>query len=426
MNMIFLKTTTFLMLAFTVLPVNAQTGQLTIEECFDLARNNYPLIKKQELISKTERYSLENAGRVYLPQFSVTGQATYQSETIKFPDVLAGAPGISLPEISKDQYRLQAEISQQIYDGGVTKNNKELIRANEEIHRQSLEVNLNTLKERVIQLYFSVLMMDEQLKQNEIRKTDLRGALNKASAALQNGTGLRSNVDELKAAIVNADMSAIEFSAHRKAYLDMLSLLTGRQIRESTQLVMPQSVSAVPEIKRPELKLFDLQKKSFAIQEKKLKSELTPKLGAFVQGAYGRPTLNIIENQFGAWWMGGLRLQWNLGSLYTLKNNKALLKINRENLDIDKEVFLFNTGISLSRQDADIKKFSELIEKDDEIISLRGSVVRSARAQLDNGVITVHEYITKLNDENLAKQARIVHNIQFLQAQYNYKNTSGN
>lgn len=413
-------------LSVTSTSLSAQVNQLTIDSCYILARRHYPQIKKQDLIAKSFAYSLENASRVYLPQLTINGQATYQSQTIDFRDVLPAAPANSIPTISKDQYKIQAEISQQIYDGGSTQNQKELIRANEAIRQQTLEVDLNTLKDRVNQVYFSILLMTEQLKQNEIRKTDLRGALDKANAAFKQGSGFRSNVDELKAELLNVDMTGIEFKSNRKAYLNMLSLLIGRPVDETTELQQPDPQPVVTEINRPELKRFDLQKETFNIREKQLKSEYLPKLNAFIQGAYGRPTLNFIDNAFGAWWMGGIRFNWSLGNLYSLKNNKALLAIDRQNQDIEKETFLFNTHLNLSQENVNINKYSALIQKDDSAISLRASVSLSAKAQLDNGVITVHEYINKLNDENLSRQLRILHHIQLLQALYNYKTTSGN
>ena len=255
----------------------AQTDQLSIDSCYFLARQNYPQIRKQDLIAKSGAYSLENAARAYLPQLSVNGQATYQSRTIDFHDVLPAAPANSVPTLSKDQYKIQAEISQQIYDGGITANQKELIRANEAVEQQALEVNLNTLKDRVNQIYFSILLMNEQLKQNEIRKTGLQGALDKATAALENGSGFRSNVDELKAELINVDMSGIEFKSNRSAYMHMLSLRTGRRIDEATLLVQPEPPPLVAEINRPELKLFELRKETFGIQEKQLKSGYLPK-----------------------------------------------------------------------------------------------------------------------------------------------------
>ena len=404
----------------------SQAPALTIEECYTLARQNYPLIKQYDLISRSSRYSVENAGKLYLPQLTVSGQATYQSETINFGEVIPPMPGVTFPSLSKDQYKIQAEISQQIYDGGVSKLQKESSRANEAIQQQQLEVNLYAIRDRITQLYFGILLMDAQLEQNRLRKADLQSATDKAQAALNNGVAYRSNVDELKAEIMNTDMAATEFSANRKAYMKMLEAFIHQPLNDSTSLAWPAPVAPQQGIHRPEITYYDIQKKAFDVQEKQLQSGYLPKLSAFFQGAYGRPTLNIVDNKFGTWWMGGVRLNWSLGSLYSLKNNRQLLDINRQNLDVNKETFLFNTGMSLQQQNQDIDKFATLIEQDDNAITLRSSVKKSAQAQLDNGVITVHEYISQLNAENLAKQSRILHSIQLLQAQYNYKNTSGN
>lgn len=413
-------------MAILATSVKAQTQPLSLEECYHLAKQNYPLIKKQELIAKSTNYSLENAAKLYLPQLSVYGQASYQSQTIDFSKALPVLPGISFPAISKDQYKIQAEVNEIIYDGGTVKNQKALIQANDSLQQQSLEVSLHLLKERVNQVYFSILLMDGQLKQNDLRKADLQSAIDKTTLAYQNGTSYKSNIDELKAELVNVQMSAIEMKANRAAFMNMLSLLTGQLVDENTELVQPSLIPIATEINRPELKLYDLQKKTFDIQEQQLKTNYMPKLNAFIQGAYGRPTLNFIENKFGAWWIGGLRLNWSFGNLYSLKNNKSLLHINRQNVDVDKEVFLFNTNLTLRQQNADIQKYTELIQQDDTLIALRHSVVQSAKAQWENGVIAVHEYITKLNAENIAEQTRILHHIQLLQAQYNYKTTSGN
>lgn len=413
-------------LLFSAISASGQVTTLTIEECYTLARQNYPLIKQYDLIARTNKYTIENAGKLYLPQLTVSGQASYQSQTINFADVLPDIPGLNPPELSKDQYKIQAELSQQIYDGGVTKFQKAASEANKNVQQQNLEVNLYAIKDRVTQLYFAVLLMEAQLQQNALRKADLQSAADKAQAALDNGVAYRSNVDELKAEIVNADMTATEFRANRKAYLKMLSTFINQPLGDSVRLTYPAAAAAPAAINRPELALYDFQKKSFDVQEQQLRSGYLPKLSAFLQGAYGRPTLNIVENKFGPWWLGGVRLNWSLGSLYSLKNNKQLLEINRQSLDVTKETFLLNTTLSMQQQHQDIEKYADLMEQDDAAITLRSSVRKSAQAQLDNGVITVHEYISQLNAENLAKQSRILHNIQLLQAQYNYKNTSGN
>ncbi|MEP6746716.1 MAG: TolC family protein [Bacteroidota bacterium] len=420
------KNIEWVIIILLALPAKAQTNQLTIEQCYALAKQNYPLIKKHDLIARSGTFSLENAGKLYLPQFLVTGQASYQSQTINFSDVLGALPGPKPPALSKDQYRIQAEINQQLYDAGNTRNQKEIIQANTAIQQQNIEVSLYTLKDRVAQLYFSILLLSEQLTQNEIRKANLQSATDKTTASLQNGTSFKSSVDELQAEVASAEMANIEFRANRKAYLQLLSIFIGKPLDEKVELRVPGQQLNDLQIKRPELDLFVLQKKVYDVQEKQLKSDYLPKLNAFVQGAYGRPTLNIIENKFGAWWLGGLRLNWNLGSLYTLKNNREILKNSRDALDIDRETFLYNTNLTLSQQNSESQKYADLVMQDDAIIALRASVTKAAQAQLDNGVITAHEFISKLDAENIARQSKILHTTQLLQSQYNYKNTSGN
>jgi outer membrane protein TolC len=404
----------------------AQTRVITLEHCYELARQNYPLIKKHDLISRSSNYSIENAGKLYLPQFSLSGQATYQSQTIDFQKAIGGGPGILLPPLSKDQYKIQAEVNQTIYDGGTVKNQQEMVRANTASQQQSLEVSLYELNDRINQLYFSILLIDEQIRQNNTNRDNFQNSADKAKAAYDNGTALKSNVDEFLAEIATTEIVSIDFKSNRKAYSDMLSVFIGQPLGENTELVMPPQIVTDPVIRRPELALYDLDKKIVDVQEQQLKSNYMPRFDAFVQGAYGRPTLNIIENEFGPWWIGGVRMVWNLGSLYTIKNNRSNLKINREFLDVDKETFLYNTNLSLNKQSEDVIKYASLLRQDETVISLRSSVANAAKAQLDNGVITVHDYISKMNEENLARQTKILHSIQLIQAQYQYKNTTGN
>ena len=404
----------------------AQREIITIEKCYKLARQNYPLIKKHDLITKSSNYSIENAGKFYLPQFSVSGQATYQSQTVDFQKAIGGGPGILIPPLSKDQYKIQAEVNQTIYDGGAINNQREMILASTASQQQDLEVSLYSLYDRINQLYFSILLMDEQIRQNNINKDNFRSSAEKTKAAFDNGTGLKSSVDEFLAEIATTEMINIDLNSGRKAYSDMLSVFIGQALDENAELIMPSQIMTDPVIRRPELLMYELNKKVYEVQEKQLKSEYLPKINAFVQGAYGRPTLNFIDNDFGGWWIGGIRMVWNLGSLYTLKNNRANLKINKEFQDVDRETFIYNTNLNLSKQSQDMIKYSLLLKQDETIISLRSSVASAAKAQLDNGVITVHDYISKKNEENLALQSKILHSVQLLQAQYQYQNTTGN
>ncbi len=410
---------------------NASAGQhapLTLQTCYDLATQNYPLIRQRELIRRTREYSVDNAAKGYLPQVVFSGQATYQSQTIVFPFHI---PGTTLPEFSKDQYKIQAEIDQTIYDAGAIKYQQQLKKADEGIQLQSLEVDLYALKDRVNQLFFGILLIDEQLKQNELQRSDLQNGVDKTQASVSNGTAFRSSLDELKAEVLNTDQGRTELLSSRKAYTNMLSLFIGRPLGEEGGLEIPTAPSAMSaalsgEIKRPELAVFDFQKKAFDIQERQLRLTYLPKVSAFVQGAYSRPTLNYISNDFGFWALGGLRFSWSLSGLYTNKNDKRLLYLNRQNLEVQKETFLFNTHLTLAQQNAEAGKYQALADQDQQIIELRASVKSAALAQLNNGVITSHDYITQVNAESQARQSLILHKIQLLQSEYNTKTTSGN
>ena len=334
---------------------------LSVENAYMLARKNYPLIKQRDLITKTKDFTVSNAAKGYLPSFSVKGQATYQSTVTDFPFEV---PGIHIPQFNKDQYKMYAEADQLIYDGGVIKNKKESAIANEALEQQNLEVQLYALYEKVNQLFFGALLMDEQLNQNLLLQKDIRNGIEKAKAFVANGVAYRSSVDELSAQLLQSQQSNVEMSATKKAYLDMLKLFIGLEPDAGLALEKPPAPSLTEEIKRPELEAFNSQKKIYDLRGKLLKDQIKPRISFFAQGGYGRPGLNFLSNNFDWYYIGGLRFSWDFGSLYSLKNNLRLLDINRNSLETQKEVFLFNTRISQLRQKESLQKFDSLIQKD--------------------------------------------------------------
>lgn len=400
-----------------------QVYHLTINEAYRLARNNYPLSRQRELIKKTADYSVENASKGYLPSLSFNGQATYQSAVTNFPFKI---PGIKIPAFSKDQYKIYGEVNQVIYDGGMIKNEKQTDEANAAIQQQNLEVELYALYDRVNQLFFGILLTNEQLKQNDLFEKDIQNGIDKTKALVSNGTAFRSNVDELQAQLLQADQSSIQILALRKSYINMLSLFINESVNDSTVLEEPQSPELSDSVNRPELLLYDYQKKVYDLQGNLLNIQLRPKFNIFFQGGYGRPGLNFLDNDFAFYYITGLRLNWNLGSLYTLKNQRHLLDINKKTIDIEKENFLFNTNITQKQQHAEITKYTDLIKKDDAIISLRESVKNATGAQLENGVLTAHDFLTQVIAEDQARQNRILNKIELLQSQYSYQVLTGN
>ena len=406
--------------------VIAQTiSKLNIEQAYQLAQKNYPLTKQRGLITKTKEFTVANTAKGYLPVFSLNGQATYQSAVTNFPFTLP-IPGFSLPSYSKDQYKIFAEVDQVVYDGGLIKNQQQVASANELIQQQNLEVELYVLYDRINQLFFGALLIDEQLKQNELVKKDIQNGIDKAKALVANGTAYRSSVDELSAQLLQTDQLRVELKANKKAFIEMLGLFINSAVDENIILEKPAVPVLLDNINRPELLFYDYQKKAYDLQDELLKTQVRPKFSLFAQGGYGRPGLNMLSNDFALYYISGLKLNWNLGSLYTLKNQKQLIDINRKSVDLQKETFLFNTTVIQKQQSAELIKFLELLKKDDAIIALRESVKKAAAAQLENGVLSAHDYINQVNAEDQARQALILHQMQLLQSQYNYQNTVGN
>jgi outer membrane protein TolC len=404
----------------TTLMLHAQSGSVTLDSCYILAKKNYPLVRQYELIAKTNEYTLENIAKGYLPQVNINGQATYQSDVTQLPKSI---PGVKT--LSKDQYKIYAEANQLIYDGGVLKQQKKLQEANAIIDVQQLEVELYKLKDRINKLYFGILLIDEQLKENALTKNDIHLGLNKINAQIANGTALQSNSDVLKAEFLQADQQTIELNSNRKALIEVLGLFINRLFNENTIFVKPEDISSKGEIKRPELFMYDEQNKIFDAQNNLLTAKNNPKISFFVQGGYGRPAFNILSNNFDPFYMGGLRFTFPLSGFYTIKNERNLISIGRQNIEVQKNTFLFNTKLAMQQQSADITKLQAFLKTDDEIILLRTNVKKAALAQLENGIINSSDYLHEVNAEDGARQNKILHEIQLLMAQYNERNTTG-
>jgi len=411
-------------MTLTITRLQAQTKPLTIREAYQLARKNYPMIRQQGLIEKTRDYSVSNAAKGYLPQFTVLGQATYQSAVTEF-NLPVSIPGVEFPSISKDQYKVYGELNQTIYDGGNVRAQVRSHEANAQVEAQKLEVELYKLNERVNQLFFGILMLDEQLKQNDLLKKDINLGIRKVQALIDNGTAFKSNANTLKAELLKADQRTIDLNASRKAYLEMLGVLTAHPLGDSSALERPVNLMAASDVNRPELKLYDAQNRSLDVQSQLLDVRNRPKLNFFFQGGYGRPALNILSNGFDPYYITGVRLNWSLSGLYTIKKDRELIRNSRDAIQLQKETFLFNTNLAAKQQNAELDRFRQLLTTDDEIITLRESIKTTAAAQLENGVINTNDFLREVNAEDQARLNKILHGIQLLMSQYSLDNTLG-
>lgn len=406
-------------------PGFTQTGKmpLNIDSCYAMAQRNYPLVKQYALLEKSQAYSLSNAAKGVLPQLSLSGQGTYQSEVTGLP---ISIPGVEIQTLSKDQYKLYGEVVQPITDLFTLKYQKELVQSNVRAETQKIEVELYKLKERINQLFFGILLIDAQIQQTESLKKDIQLGLDKTNAAIANGTALKSNGMVLQAEQLKVNQRSTELKATRRAYLDMLALFIQQPLDTGITLERPVVTLVNNGINRPELRLFAAQRSIFDAQNKLISARNLPRASLFFQSGFGRPALNFLSNDFDSYYIGGIRFTWNLSNFYTSKNERLNLGINQDIIALQQETFLFNTNLTLKQQNAEIAKLQELITSDQEIIQLRQNISTTAKNQLEYGTITSNDYLTYLNAADQAQQGLLLHQVQLLLAQYNAKTTAGN
>lgn len=423
----------FINLFMACLPLGIFAQQLTLDECLSKAKANYPLVKQYGLIEETGNYNLSNANKSYLPQLTLSAKATYQSDVTSLPESLAQTlekmTGKAISSVSKDQYQAVVEANQLIWDGGVIASQKKLTKASTEVEKKKLDVDLYAINERVEQLYFGILLIDEQLKQNAILKTELQTNYKKVEAYKNNGIANQADLDAIMVEILNADQRDVELKISRKSYLTVLGAFIGTKPAENTELQKPMADLSVLNNTanlRPELSLFDAQNKLFDTQVSLQNAGNMPRLGAFVQGGVGRPGLNMFVNQFSPFYIGGLRLSWNISNFYTQKNNLNKIEVNRKASEVQRETFLFNSDLKTQQQKADIEKLQASIESDTKIIRLRTNIKSTTSSKLDNGTSSVTDLIRDLNSENMAIQLKSLHEVQLLMSIYQLKNNVNN
>ena len=400
------------------------SAQLTINDCYAKAQANYPLIKQYALIEKSKDYTLSNVSKAYLPQVTFSAKASYQSEVTEVP---ISIPGINIKGMNKDQYNATIDINQVIWDGGVVKSKRESIRTSSEVEKKNLEVDLYAINDRINQLYFGILLLNAQMEQNRLFQEELQRNYNKVLSCVQNGIAHQSDLDAVKVEQLKAIQTKSQLNYQKSAFVDMLSAMTGEKLNENVSLVKPEQISHInTSIQRPELDLFNAKIKYLESQNKEINSGLMPKLGIFATGGYGNPGLNMLKNEFSTYYIVGARLSWNFSNLYTNNNSKHLIKNNINSVLTLRETFLFNTNLDISKKQKEIEKYREQMKYDDEIIALRTSVKQSSEAKMINGALSGIDLMRDVNAEDMAKQTKILHEIELLLAMYNLKWTIDN
>jgi len=399
---------------------------ITLDEIQKKAESNYPAVAQYGIIEKTKDFSISNANRAFLPQGTLSAQATWQSDVTHIDiDLPEGMPPLEIPVPDQDQYRVVAELNKLIWDGGNVSAQKKSLKANAELEKKQLETEIYALRERVNNLYFGILLMKGNLQQQEILESELQRNYKNVQTYVQNGVANEADLSAVKVEQLKAGQQRIQLESTLDAYVRMLSVLAGESLDKDMTFTKPDPDAELmsPSINRPELKMFDAQEVAIESQRSLLKARNMPKLGAFAQGGYGKPGLNMFDTDFSPYFSGGIRLTWNFSNLYTLNNDKKKIDLQRQKVNIQRETFLYNLNTQIPQQEMEIEKYRRTMTDDNEIIRHQTLIREAAEVKVENGTLTVSDLMKEINTEEAVKQAKRLHEIQYLMSIYSLKHT---
>jgi outer membrane protein TolC len=403
--------------------VQAQ-GTITLDECLRLVQINYPLAKQTSLLSEQLQLDIDAIKKDRLPKLDLNGQATYQSEVTSLGGQLMN---VTIDPPNKDQYRTTLDANQLIYHGGLIDASIKAKETKAAIGQQEVEISLYGLKKRVNQLYFSLLLLQENQGLLHAKESQLTARLAEVQAGVKYGTLLSSSADALEVELIKIQQQNTELALSKLDLLQQLSLMIGTDLQPQVLLQRPEVFPVSPDqtSKRPELFLFELQKSQVDLSSDLLERSKLPKISAFAQGGYGNPGLNMLDNTFNSFFMTGVKLNWNVFDWNKNRKERQSLQIDRSIVDSQKETFELNNGLELVNLQSEIDKMEELIRYDEQIIPRFEKMVKTAESQLKNGVITSSAYITEFTNLYEAKSNLALHKTQKLLNQIQYQITQG-
>ncbi|MCI1720097.1 MAG: TolC family protein [Bacteroidales bacterium] len=434
------RTALFALLLLCTASLKAQTTasqELSLDECRALARKNYPEIKQYDLIRQSEQYTISNAGKSYLPQITLSGQATWQNEVPSFPSALGkmlAQSGMSMSGMDKKQYKVTLEVNQTIWDGGKSSADKKLAQAESIEQQNSADADLYGIEGRVDDLYFGILLLDKRISQTNLTAKLLQSNLDKVHSLLKNGVATQSDADAVEAQLLTVNQQITQLESARDSYELMLGVFIGEDVK-GRHLLMPDVtnngdstnintlINLVPQ--RPEQKMFEAKSNSLAAKEELIKSSTRPKFGLFAQGFYGYPGFDYFQsmmNKNPGWnAIAGVKMVWNFGAYYTRKNDLNKIRTAQQQVNVQNDVFLFNTKLQTTQENGEITRIKKALYNDDKIVSLRTSVRKAAESKLRNGIIDTNDLLGKITDESDAVTARSAREIELVKAIYQLK-----
>ncbi len=403
------------LLIIWLLPAQFAFGQqnISLDSCYQWARVNYPNLKQSGLWSEITELKKENNKTVYYPQLTLNGQATYQSVVTEIPRII---PGFTGPSVPKDQYKAYAEFRQTIWDGGVSGINSQLEDAILINNLNQLEIEAYKLNDQVSMAFFTSLVVEKQLEVVDAQKKVLEEKLKNAESGIANGMVEKATASVIKAEIINLEQNSIKLSAGKNAAVQMLSVLTGKNINGKSKFEYTKNQSTSAELNRPELQLFASQTSSLEKQKELLRKTRNPKIFGFGQAGYGKPGLNMLNDGFDSWFMVGAGISWNAFDWKNSVRQKQVLTLQQNILETSEETFRQNIDILLVQQNTQIRQLEEMIKTDQEMVLLRSEISKSASSKLENEVITASDFIQEVQAETLAKLNLELHQIQLEEA----------
>lgn len=418
-----------IMISLALIMLSSVSRAQTLEECQQAAEKNYPLIKQYGLIAKTTQLTVKNIQKGWLPQVTASAQATYQSAVTAWPEsmqTMYQQMGLSMKGLRKDQYKISVDLQQTIYDGGAISSQRNIAQQEGKVQEAQTETNLYQVRRHVNEMYFSLLLLNEQIQLNEDVKALLQSSEKRLFAMVKGGTAAASDLDNVRAERLSVEQQNENLKQQKLMLQRMLSVFCGLEVNDTQKPAPIQIATSVNN--RPEMRLYNSQLELTEAKEKALDTQLRPKLGLFVQGFYGYPGLNMFEDMMNHKWslngIVGIKLSWNVSALYTHKNDKARLSAQREMIENAREVFLFNNKLEEIQQSENISRYQTMMKSDDEIIVLRTNVRKAAESKLAHGIIDVISLLREINNENAAKTQQSIHELDMLKEMYNLKYTN--
>ena len=411
-----------LILIVVCLALNATAQKkLTLQECYDLVDQNYPLAKQVDLLNQKTTFEIDALNTAKLPKMDLNAQATYQSEVIGFPTALSG-----VNTMNKDQYRATMDINQLIYNGGAIAAHAKLKQAQTKTQQQQVALNIYATKNKINQYFFSILLLQQKKELLESKDELLISKVKEVTVGVKYGALLPTSELILEAERLKIKQQLTEISFEKTKMLENLALVTYSEMDATTVLETPNSEREAVNGIRPEIVFFDLQNEQIESSKSVLAKSNSLKLYAFGQAGYGNPGLNMLDNSFQPFYIVGLKTSWNIFDWGKVKKDRKSLNVAQEIVQTEKENFELNHKMELQQINKDIKKMEELLTSDLEIIQIHEKIVKSADAQMKNGVIASSEYLTEVIRLFEAKNNLAQHEVTLHLALANYQVSAGN